>query len=70
MPDMEQLYLPHKNRHQAVSPEVYWNLAAQISVQAAEAKCGTAVENNEGQAIHPAACTNPAVPCALNWAVG
>lgn len=48
MPDMEQIRLPHKNRHKAASPEVYWNLAAQKSVQAAEAKRGTAVEGNEG----------------------
>jgi hypothetical protein len=55
MPDMEQIRLPHKNRHKAASPEVYWNLGAQKSVQAAEAKCGTAVENNRREAIHPAA---------------
>ena len=48
MPGMEQTRLPHKNRPKAESPEVYWNLTAQKSVQAAKAKCGTAVEDNEG----------------------
>jgi hypothetical protein len=54
---MEQIRLPRKNRHKAVSPEVYWDLTAQKSVQAAETKCGTAVEKNEEWAIRSAALT-------------
>jgi len=45
---MEHLRLPHQHRHRAAFPAVYWDLIAQKSVQAAEAKCGTAVEHNEG----------------------
>src|SRR5215831_8642795 len=57
MPGMEQIRLPRKNRHKAVSPEVYWDLTAQKSVQSAETKCGTAVEKNEEWTIRPAALT-------------
>src|SRR2546430_1495104 len=59
MPGMEHLRLPHQHRHRAASPAVYWDLIAQKSVQAAEAKCGTAVKNNEGWAIPPAAAPHP-----------
>ena len=35
-------------------PEVCWDLAAQKSVQAAKAKCGTAVEPNKRWTVPPA----------------